>query len=171
MNNLAPYTFAAVALVGSLALITVWAPRRLAAKLLAICLAALCIPAAYAATIDLLSRPKPVALEWWLQHAEEATVLGSQIHEGEGIHLWLQLDGALEPRAYVLPWDRETAEQLQAALSEAHERGSELRMRMPFEQSLDNREPKFYAMPQPALPPKDFIDPPPMQYQRPEVDA
>ena len=27
-------------------------------------------------------------------------------------------------------------------------------MRMPFEPSLDPREPRFYAAPQPALPPK-----------------
>jgi hypothetical protein len=28
-------------------------------------------------------------------------------------------------------------------------------MRLPFEPTLDDREPKFYALPQPPLPPKD----------------
>jgi hypothetical protein len=39
-------------------------------------------------------------------------------------------------------------------------------MRLPFEPSLDDREQKFYALPQPALPPKDFNDPPPEVYER-----
>jgi hypothetical protein len=29
-------------------------------------------------------------------------------------------------------------------------------MRLPFERSQDDQEPKFYAMPQPQLPPKDL---------------
>ena len=33
-------------------------------------------------------------------------------------------------------------------------------MRLPFEPTLDAREPKFYAPPQPALPPKDLAEPP-----------
>jgi hypothetical protein len=60
-----------------------------------------------------------------------------------------------EPRAYQLPWDRRTAEQLQAAARAAAEQQAALRMRLPFEPSLDDREPRFYALPQPALPPKD----------------
>ena len=35
-------------------------------------------------------------------------------------------------------------------------------MRLPFEASLDDREPKFYAMPQAQMPSKD-LDPPPAQ--------
>jgi len=39
-------------------------------------------------------------------------------------------------------------------------------MRLPFEPSLDDREPKFYAMPQPALPPKNLDHQPPKLYEQ-----
>ena len=44
-------------------------------------------------------------------------------------------------------------------------------MRMPFEPSLDELEPRFYALPQQALPPKDHADPGPQYYQPPGQDA
>ena len=122
-----------------------------------------------------LSEFKPVS--WadiksrWLSHAEEATVLGSQLQENRGIHLWLQLPDVPEPRAYVLPWNRATAERLQQAQREAQEQGGEVRMRLPFEPSLDDRAPQFYAPPQPALPPKDYAEPEPEFYQQPGRDA
>lgn len=85
--------------------------------------------------------------------------------EGEGIYLWLQLSDAPEPRAYLLPWSRDLAEQLQAARREAEQNDTQLQMRLPFEPSLDDREAKFYAMPQPALPPKDLDQERPKYYE------
>ena len=82
-----------VALAGVLAAISLWTPRRLAVKGMALTTATLFLPLAYASMVDLLSRPKPVSLEWWQSSAEEATVLGSVVQENEGIHLWLQLPG------------------------------------------------------------------------------
>jgi hypothetical protein len=167
------YSFFAVAvLTGMITSVSVWSPRRLGVKLLALGAAAIFLATIYAAYAQLLSRPKPVGLEWWLAKAADAGVLGSSIRENEGIYLWLQLDGAAEPRAYILPWSRELAEQLQATLREAEQRQSDVRMRLPFERSLDDREPKFYAMPQPALPPKDSPHPPAQLYERhAEIDA
>jgi hypothetical protein len=162
------YLFAALAgLAGVMTSISIWAPRRLALKRGALGTAGLFLPAAYLGFLHLLSMPKPVALEWWHATADEATVLGATIQEGEGIYLWLQLAAAPEPRAYVLPWSRETAEQLQAARREAEANETPLQMRLPFEPSLDDRAPKFYALPQPALPPKDRDQPPPKVYDRP----
>ena len=126
---------------------------------------------AYAAMLDLLSKPKPASFEWWLDQAAEATVLGSSMVEDQAIYLWLQLDGVKEPRAYVLPWDRRTAEQLQKAARAAAERQSAVRMRLPFEPTLDDREPRFYALPQPALPPKEALRPPAGSYPPPGTDA
>ena len=40
---------------------------------------------------------------------------------------------------------------------------------MPFESSLDDREPMFYAMPQPAMPPKDYERGGPLVYR--QLDA
>ena len=166
------YLFATLAvLAGVMTSISIWAPRRLRLKLGALGVAVLFLPAAYAAFLHLLSMPKPVKLEWWHARADEATVLASSLREGEGIYLWLQLSDAPEPRAYVLPWSRDLAEQLQAARREAEESDSQLQMRLPFEPSLDDGEPKFYALPQPALPPKDLIQPPPQFYEPPGRDA
>jgi hypothetical protein len=100
-------------LAAALSLISIWAPRRLPVKGTALAASALFLPLGYASLVDLLSKPKPVDLEWWLREAEEAEVLASRLVEGEGIYLWLQLPDVAEPRAYVLPWDRASAEQLQ----------------------------------------------------------
>lgn len=161
----------ATALAGVLGMISIWAPRRLAVKGAALVTTILFLPLAYAGLVDLLSKPKPVQWEWWLSAAEEATVLGSSIQENEGIYLWLQLPDVAEPRSYVLPWDRERAEQLQGAQREAEEQGGNVQMRLPFEPSLEDREPQFYAPPQPALPPKDLAEPEPEFYQQPDRDA
>jgi hypothetical protein len=161
----------AAALAATLGLIGIWAPRRLAIKGAALATLMLFLPLAYASLIELLSKPKPVDLEWWLSSAAEAEVVAARQVENQGIYLWLQLPDVAEPRAYVLPWDRASAEQLQRALREAEQKGSGVQMRLPFEPSLDDREPKFYALPQPALPPKDLIEPPPQFYQPPGRDA
>jgi hypothetical protein len=166
------YLFALVAvLAGLVASISIWAPRRLWIKLCALATAALFLPVAYVALMQLLSMPKPMTYEWWHGQADEATVVGSSLQEEQGIYLWLQLPDVPEPRAYVLPWSRDLAEQLQTALREAKERRSGVQMRLPFEPSLDDRKPKFYVMPQPALPPKDLEQPPAQLYQPPGRDA
>jgi hypothetical protein len=160
MSDLTPL-FAVTALLSTaLATVCVWSPRRLPVKAGALILAFALMGTAYGAMLDLLSKPKPASFEWWLAKAGEATVLGSSTVENQAIYLWLQLDGVDEPRAYRLPWDTRTAEQLQAAARAAAEQQTALRMRLPFERTLDDRDPRFYALPQPALPPKDALDPP-----------
>jgi hypothetical protein len=96
-------------------------------------------------------------------------VLASSFRENQAIYIWLQFNESLEPRAYALPWSRDLAEQLQAAEREAAENQTEVRMRLPFEQSLDDREPRFYAMPQPALPSKDLDRAMPQFFQQPQA--
>jgi hypothetical protein len=161
------YIFGVVAvLAGALASISIWAPRRLAVKLLAVAGVTLFLPAVYAGFAQLLALPKPVALEWWQANASEATVLAASLREDEAIYLWLQLKDVSEPRAYELPWHRDLAEQLQAAQREAEESQSQVQMRLPFEDSLDDREPKFYATPQPQMPAKDLNQPPAQMYRR-----
>ena len=154
MNELITLFAANAGLAGVLATICIWSPRRARTKAAAIGTAACFLPAIYIGFLHLMSMPKPVGLEWWHARAAEATVLGSTMREDEGIYLWLQLEDAPEPRSYVLPWSRDLAEQLQAALREAERSQSSLKMRLPFERSLDPDQPKFYAMPQPALPGK-----------------
>lgn len=161
------YLFGAAALLaGALASISIWAPRRLTIKLLAIGGTALFLPMTYASFAQLLALPKPVGLEWWQANAQEATVLAASLREDEAIYLWLQLKDVPEPRAYSLPWQRDLAEQLQAAQREAEESQTQVQMRLPFEDSLDELEPKFYAKPQPRLPDKDLDQQAPQMYER-----
>jgi hypothetical protein len=48
------------------------------------------------------------------------------------------------------------AQQLQNAMQEGQANGADVNMTKPFEAGLDDREPKFYATPQQALPDKNY---------------
>lgn len=153
MTAIAGLFLLTICLAAALATIAIWSPRRLAVKLVAVAALVLFLPLAWAAFVELLSRPKPAALEWVRAQADEAIVLASSIDEGQSIYVWLKLAEVPEPRAYVLPWDPELALQLQEATRAAD--GAGIAMRLPFEPSLDDLRPRFYPLPQPALPPKD----------------
>jgi hypothetical protein len=171
MSTLTLLFVLSVLLAAALASAVLWSRHRTIVKMGAVTGLLCFLPLGYAAYADLLSRPKPVALEWWHRNAEEATVIGQQLREGEGLFLWLQFSDDPEPRAYVLPWDQKLAEQLQTAWEEATRNGTGVRMKLPFEQSLDLREPKFYALPQPQLPSKDMQAEPAMRVGPPGEDA
>jgi hypothetical protein len=171
MESIGVLFTAGLIVLAALCTICVWAPRRPFVKVGALAFAGMFIPIGYVSLAELMSKPKPVELEWWLGQSDEATVIASTMEEGKGIYLWLQLAQVAEPRAYVLPWSRELAEQLQEAMREAESSKGGVGMRLPFESSLDDREPRFYALPQPALPPKDLTHPPAQRYKPPEVSA
>ncbi len=154
-------------LAAVLATIAIRAPLGLFRKVVAVAVVALLIPLSYAALADLLSRPKPIGLEWANLKVDEANVLGSQIREGEGIYLWLGIAGLDEPRAYVLPWNRDLAQQLQDAQRAAKKNRNGLKMRKPFEASQENDQPTFHAPPQPAPPEKQVPTGAPLHYSRP----
>lgn len=153
-----------------LANIAIWSPRRLGVKLGALVTAAVFLPTAYMSLSEMLSRPKPVGDEWARRELAEATVIGSQMVEGEAIYLWLGIEGIEEPRAYVLPWDEKTARQLHGAKRNAEASGTKVKMRSPFEPSNDKRERIFYAAPQPPPPEKQRPVENPLQYQRSQAD-
>lgn len=173
MSNLIELQSLAVALAATLATIAVWAPRRVWIKAAAVVCAVGFMPVAYAGMADLLSKPKPIRLEWAKAASEQATVLGAQIKENEAIFLWLQVDAVAEPRYYKLPWDQEVAKQLQQAMKEADRNKSGLAMNLPFEPSNDPDKPKFYALPQPKLPEKggEGGEQGPVQYRHPGMNA
>lgn len=153
----------------TLVFISVWSPRRVWVKSAAFFVACAFIPLGFTSMSELLSRPKPVSLEWWQGSADEATILSSRIVEGTGIFLWLQLPDIEDPRSYQIPWDQDLAVQLQKAMEKAEENQTEARIRTPFEPSLDLDKPKFYARPQPKLPEKGGQDEGPMNYDHPEL--
>jgi hypothetical protein len=124
------------------------------------------IAVVYGGCVEVLGRPKPLRLEW--RDVADAQVVSAVPVENQGIYVWLIVPGASEPCAYVLPWSLQAAQQLQEAMSQAEADGTAVRMTMPAEPSLDDREPLFYAMPQPAMPPKDYQDGRPLVYQQPD---
>ncbi|MCW2243480.1 hypothetical protein [Azospirillum canadense] len=134
-----------------------WARNRMARAII-LGLFALMLPAAYAAPATLLGRAKPVTLEWLGSHVQEAKVLSATLVENEAIYLTLLWEHA--PNLYRLPWDRRMAEQLQEAQKEAQRNGTQPMMRLPFERSWDDREPRFYALPQPKMPDKPYQNSP-----------
>jgi len=145
---------ASAALATALAAISIWSHRKLWPKISAVLATALFIPTIYLSYADLLSRPKPASLEWWNSSVSEATVVGSRLREGDAIYVWIEMADIDEPRAYKLPWQQEMAKQLYGAQREAEANGTKVQMRLPFADRVEDQEPMFYALPQPALPPK-----------------
>jgi hypothetical protein len=108
-------------------------------------------------------------LPWWAEHGcmsrvEAPRVLGAWPDERAGqILVWLQAPECVA-RVYSLPYSHSLAEQLAEAQGDAAERGTGVRARRLFEPTLDTLEPKFYAEPVQALPPKP--EPPkPLEFQ------
>ncbi len=125
--------FAALVSAGALLTsIAIWAPRATFIRSAAVVVAAVFFPLSYVGLNELLSKPKPMAHEWFERNAAEATVLGVSLEEGKAIYLWLRLDSSLEPRYYVLPWETKFAERLQDLVEEAIEQGAMVRMVNPF---------------------------------------
>ena len=158
MRDLIPL-FATLGLLAAvLAHIAIWSPRNLWIKVGALATTAAFLPVAYASVSVMLSRPKPIEMEWSRRQMADASVLGARLEEGKAIYVWLGLEGVDEPRAYVLPWDQELAKQLHGAQRNAEQAGTEVHMRSQFENSLDNRDQVFYAAPVP--PPAEKQDEP-----------
>lgn len=147
--------FVIIAVIAAmLANIAVWSPRRVRVKVGAVILAALFLPIGYATLIGLLSRPKPIELEWARPAPEDTTVLASSLKEQEAIFLWLEVAGLEEPRAYRLPWDEQLARQLHDAQRAARQKGGNVRMRMRAGEGSPGGERMFYSAPPEPLPPK-----------------
>lgn len=159
MSGADPLTWTFVVLVAAatgLALLAVRGPLSLGMRCSAIGLSAVVMAVGYAGLSELMSRPKPVNLEWARTSTQTAKVAASHLRENEAIYLWLILDGESEPRAYRLPWDLNMAKQLREAQRDAQRRQSEVRMKLPFKKRpTDESENVFHAPPRPAPPPKD----------------
>jgi len=159
MDSAIIFLFVPLVLVAALlSNIGIWSPRRMWIKVSALSAAVLFIPLSYTSLSELMSRPKPVALEWLRRELPEATLLGANMQENQAIYLWLKVPEIEEPRAYTLPWNRKLAEQLQRAQRQAKKNRNGVRVRRPFDGTEDPRERMFYAAPQPSLPPKPAPD-------------
>lgn len=146
--------FTLVGLAAALASLAIWAPRITRVRLSALLVAALLIPLGYLQFAELLSKPKPKSLEWFERNVEEAEILSVSLNEGVAIYMWLRLDGALEPRSYVLRWDIKLAERLQEDLVNAVNRNAKLVIKNPFarREGDDLGEVNIEIVPPPLMP-------------------
>lgn len=124
------------------------------------------LPLGYSSLAELLGRPKPISLIW-LKHRIisdvkelDAEILGYTLVEDKGIYLYLRLPDRKEPLSVVLPWNLKLANNLKKGMKGAADRGTTLRVKLPYENSLDRTERMFYEPPQPMLPPKKVPDAP-----------
>jgi hypothetical protein len=150
----------------ALAAIAIWSPRAPWIKVGALAITTSFVPLTYVSLVELLSRPKPIALEWGRAGLAEAKVLGAEVREGQSIYLWVRVPGVDEPRSYLLPWDQKLAQQLHKAQREANQRGTDVRARNLFKYGprVDDHT-MFYARPQEARPPKSAPDYQPYVFQ------
>lgn len=154
MADLVLYFAASVALASAIAAVTLSAPRALWLKVGAIATAGVLMVAIYLGLNGMMSRPKPMSLEWYRASAEDANVIAATMIEGEAIYLWLRVPQDSEPRSYRMPWSEEAARQLAEAQHAAESNGREVMMRKPFQSMQGAERPIFYPEPQPPLPAK-----------------
>jgi len=169
--NLVNTLFATCALMlGIILWITVSGEKRVALRLLALGLGVSFLPLGFGAMTELLSKPKPVSLEWLQRSAAEAKVHGSIARENEAIYVWLQLPDDKRPRSYVLPWSEAAAIEMHKAKSQADAQGTELMMKVPFNaRKKQQADARFYPAPQPKLPPKQVVADDVMKLPGPET--
>lgn len=98
-----------------------------------------------------LGKAKPIEIEF-NPMPENVKVIAATWVEGEAIYLWVQLN---KPIAYVLPWDEETARNLQGT-QEAMKETGELMVDGLFDNTKD-AEVKFYEKPIEKYPEKTII--------------
>lgn len=157
------YLFAAVTLLVAIqAGIAIWTPRATWIRVSAVAATALLMPLAYLTLTLLLSKPKPISLEWYERNAPRATVLGVSLDEGNAIYLWLVLEGSVEPRAYVMPWQQQTAEHLEDTLNAVAQNRGSLVLNQPFTRraEMDSKSLSLEIVPPPSLPLKRPPPPP-----------
>jgi hypothetical protein len=121
-----------IALAAALASLAIWAPRISVVRCSALALTILFAPIAYLQMAELLSKPKPMAYEWYERQTDKAIVLGISFDEGQAIYLWLRLPHSKEPRYYKIPWSVKFAQKLEDASDEAVQRNGQILMRNPF---------------------------------------
>ena len=154
-------------LMAVLAWSAIRARGKLWRKLAALAALAILVPLLYADAMGLLGRPKPITMEWFQDLRQGSVLVGADIREGVAIYIWLRHEGEIEPRAYVLDWDRDTAVRLKEAADTAQDLATDVMVKLSEEEGTieDRRGLVFYAEPQPELPAKPPPDGPGMIFQ------
>lgn len=144
-----------------MALLVVWTRRQSILRPFAVACALFSAPAAAVAIATPLGWPVPL-YGGLTALGGEYPVLGVKMIAGKAIYVLV--DTGDEPRYYMIPWDRELADQLQDILDDPGNEGAKIEIPMEF--SWDKNKPQFHPLPQMKVLP----DKPP-QERAPHVDA
>lgn len=102
--------------------------------------------------------PRNVDYDYLMSAEVKYEVFGVRVIEGTALYVLIApLGEIVEPIYYMLPWDERTAKlasDLLQARNRVNEKGGRVIMEFRYEKSLETREPMFYDLPMPALPPK-----------------
>ena len=160
---------AVVTMFGCAAWLAIWSRKDTWARPAAIVLLLAALPTIAAAGVHTLGHHRPINLAWELGRGEYL-ILGVKMEQDKAIYLYLEAPDRLEPWPLVLPWDNETANEIQKAMdgSEGEGADGEGKMMMNYDPSLDDNPLQFHPLPQhPVLPAK----PAPQQAPHFEQDA
>ena len=145
-----------------LAMLAIYAPRPTRVRVISSCVVVLFLPTVYFQFTELLSKPKPIAFEWYERERAKVEVLAVSLHEGEAIYLWLQFPDSGEPRAFVAPWNVKVAEKFEKVLEEAVKQDGKVEMRDPFsKRSLQDWGDLSVEIIPPPIPPMKLPQTPP----------
>lgn len=112
----------------------------------------LAVPFSYIVGVEQLGLPKPVKYEYF-KNPKEVEVLGAKIALGQPIYLLLYSEGWEYPVYYVLPWGKDTAEQLQEAMRKRGTEGGTVHIKDPFN-GTDSPSPVTHERPPSGVPAK-----------------
>ena len=160
---------AVVALFAAAAHLAIWSRAGTWARPAAVTLFLVGLPLIAAAGVHSLGHHRPINLAWELGKGEYL-ILGVKMEQDRAIYLYLEAPDRLEPWPLVLPWDNETANEIQKAMdgSEGEGTDGDGKMMMNYDPSLDDNPLQFHPLPQhPVLPAK----PSPQQAPHFEQDA
>jgi hypothetical protein len=147
---------AVAVLFAAAAWLAIWSRRGTWARPAAIVLFLIGLPVIAAASVHTLGHHRPINLAWELGKGEYL-ILGVRMVQDKAIYLYLETPDRQEPWPLVLPWDNETANQIQKAMDGAEGQGDqgEGKIMMNYDPSLDDNPLQFHHLPvQKALPDK-----------------
>ena len=167
--ELALYYFIPTAIAAAiLANIGIWPPRNGWLKVSAIAVTALFLPLAYGSISELLSRPKPVSMEWARRAMPEARLIGASLQEGEANYIWLPDAGFAGTARLPVALEQGNRKSASTGPARGQKTKNSVKFRRPFDADRDTRKPMFYAEPRRPLPTKRRTQEVPLNYVRPD---
>jgi hypothetical protein len=151
--------------VAALTTATIWSRRSTWVRGAAVAGLFTVVPAIVGTGLFALSHPVPYHPVF--MPGGKYIVLSAKLMQDEAIYLWLDF-GKDHPRYTALPWDKETAQQLQELMRKRQAGkipGIEGEF-PPFEWSWDRNPPQFHPLPQPVIPIPKLRNDDPLRYER-----